>query len=31
MEEDRPEYNCEAAELAWRRTIEFLKSDLKGR
>ncbi len=31
MEQDRPEYNPEAAELAWRRTIEFFKRNLKDR
>lgn len=25
FEEDRPEFNAEAAELAWMRTLEFLK------
>jgi carboxymethylenebutenolidase len=28
VEEDRPEYNAEAADLAWRRTLEFLKKTL---
>jgi carboxymethylenebutenolidase len=26
FEEDRPEFNPQAAELAWRRTLEFLRS-----
>lgn len=26
FEEDRPEFNSEAAELAWTRTLEFLRS-----
>ena len=25
FEEDRPEFNPEAAELAWQRTLEFLR------
>ena len=29
MEEDRPEYDPKAAELAWKRTFEFLKQNLK--
>jgi len=29
MEEDRPEYDPAAAELAWSRTYEFLKQNLK--
>ncbi|MGE5074050.1 MAG: dienelactone hydrolase family protein, partial [Anaerolineae bacterium] len=29
VEEDRPEYNPEAARLAWDRTIEFLKANVK--
>ncbi len=28
MEEDRPEYEPEAAKLAWQRTIDFLKTNL---
>ncbi len=28
MEEDRPEYDPEAARLAWERTVEFLKRNL---
>jgi carboxymethylenebutenolidase len=28
MEEDRPEYDLEAAKLAWERTFEFLKKNL---
>jgi carboxymethylenebutenolidase len=28
VEEDRPEYDPAAAELAWERTIEFLKKNL---
>ncbi len=28
MEEDRPEYNPNAAQLAWNRTIEFLKKNV---
>jgi carboxymethylenebutenolidase len=28
MEPDRPEYNREAAELAYRRTVEFLRANL---
>ena len=28
MEEDRPEYNPESAQLAWQRTFEFLKQNL---
>ena len=28
MEPDRPEYNHEAAELAYRRTVEFLRANL---
>ncbi len=28
VEEDRPEYNAAAAKLAWRRTLEFLKTSL---
>ena len=28
MEEDRPEYNPDAAQLAWNRTIEFLKKNV---
>lgn len=29
VEEDRPEYDSEAASLAWERTIEFLRSSLR--
>lgn len=29
MEPSRPEYNAPAAELAWQRTIEFLRKQLK--
>ena len=29
METDRPEYDPKAAELAWERTFEFLKQNLK--
>ncbi len=29
MESDRPEYNAEAADLAWKRTYEFLKGSMK--
>ena len=29
METDRPEYDPKAAELAWKRTFEFLKQNLK--
>ncbi|HEX8991586.1 MAG TPA: dienelactone hydrolase family protein [Anaerolineae bacterium] len=28
VEEDRPEYDAAAAKLAWRRTLEFLKTGL---
>jgi carboxymethylenebutenolidase len=28
VEEDRPEYDPEAAKLAWERTFEFLKKNL---
>ena len=28
VEADRPEYNPEAAELAWRRTLDFLNQYL---
>jgi dienelactone hydrolase len=28
MEPDRPEYNQEATELAYRRTVEFLRANL---
>jgi carboxymethylenebutenolidase len=28
MESDRPEYDPAAAELAWERTIKFLKNNL---
>lgn len=28
MEEDRPEYDPESAQLAWQRTFEFLKQNL---
>jgi len=28
MEEDRPEYNTQAAKLAWTRTLEFLHKNL---
>jgi len=28
FENDRPEFNGQAADLAWKRTIEFLKSNL---
>jgi len=28
MEEDRPEHNPDAAQLAWQRTFEFLKKNL---
>lgn len=28
VEEDRPEYDSEAAHLAWERTVEFLKANL---
>jgi carboxymethylenebutenolidase len=30
MEDDRPEYDSEAAELAWARTFVFLKDQLAG-
>lgn len=29
MEEDRPEYNPAAAALAWERTLQFLKQELR--
>ena len=29
FEDDRPEFQAEAAELAWQRTIEFLKTHMK--
>jgi carboxymethylenebutenolidase len=28
MEDDRPEYNAEAAKLAWTRTLGFLHKNL---
>ena len=31
MEADRPEYNEEASELAYRRTVEFLRANLTAR
>lgn len=31
VEEDRPEYDSAAAQLAWERTFEFLKSSLRER
>jgi len=31
METDRPEYNEEASELAYRRTVEFLRANLTAR
>ena len=31
VEEDRPEYDSAAAQLAWERTFEFLNSSLRGR
>jgi carboxymethylenebutenolidase len=30
FESDRPEFQAEAAALAWQRTVEFLKSELGG-
>jgi carboxymethylenebutenolidase len=30
MEEDRPEYDPAAAQLAWKRTVEFLNMSLRG-
>ncbi len=29
MEADRPEYNAESAQLAWARTLEFLRASLR--
>jgi carboxymethylenebutenolidase len=29
VEEDRPEYNAEAAKLAWERTFQFLTMSLR--